>query len=85
MSSTYSRSKPIEERLVKLLADGGQPYDRAWVDRAAFLVADVEALRRRCAMLHRRAQRAESDSLREGKRADRVAKSLRRALSADKC
>lgn len=74
-------SRKIEQRLSEILAEGGQPYDRVWLDKAATVLADVEALRRRAQRLHRRAQLAERDVIREGKRADIMAGKLRRLLT----
>lgn len=76
--------KPVEpvERRVKSLLRTPRPYLRAWLDEAEAVVAEVERLRRRCQRLHRRSQQAEALAHREGRRADRMAQTLRRQLTS---
>lgn len=71
--------QPIERRFSELLATS-RIYHREWVDRSAAALAELEQLRRRAQRLHRRAQQAEAQALREGRRADRMAAQLRLML-----
>ena len=54
------------------------------IKRTAELLAEIQQLRKSCHRLHRRAQRAESELVREGRRADlfaRLTETLRRGTN----
>ena len=76
----------VERRLADFLAKGPAPYSRGWIDEASALVAEVALCRKSFQRVHRRAQRGEALAHREGKRADSLARQLRRLLtSPGKC
>lgn len=72
-------SKPIDQQIIDLLAEAA-PYRKCWVDKASVLIAEVKALRISSQRMHRRAQRAERMAHHEGRRADQMARQLRRAM-----
>lgn len=73
--------KPLEHRLEGLLTEP-RVYDGKWLDKAAAMVVEVAETRQRALRMHRRCQAAEAESMREGRRADRMARQLRARLTA---
>jgi hypothetical protein len=71
--------KAIEEKLASIIAD--RRTTRAWLDAASSAIGEVAVLRKSFQRMHRRAQRAEAQALREGKRADALSGKLQRALT----
>jgi len=78
------KSDRLEDRVAEMLTTP-RLYHKCWLDAAAVTVAEVGLLRRSFQRLHRRAQQAEAQALREGRRADRMAGQLRRLLTQGGC